>query len=106
VNRDLQKVCPSCPDGIMAVGAGKKVSMSMYLFPIGVTAFLVVLAMVIVVFKANYARVVSEVGDRSACSPSLATRLPTTMMTRGRRTRTRDDYRRRASRGSFAEARG
>ena len=40
----------------MTVGEGKKVSMSMYRFPMAVTSFLVMLAMVIVVFKAKYVR--------------------------------------------------
>lgn len=46
----------ACSGGIIVVGERKMVLVSMNLFPIAATAFLVVLAVVFIVFTAKYIR--------------------------------------------------
>src|SRR5918994_2885071 len=56
LNKRLRKVRPACSGGIIVVGERKMVPVSMDLFTMAATVFLVVLALAFVVFTAKYIR--------------------------------------------------
>ena len=56
MNKVLRKVRPASSGGIMVVGERKVVPVSMTLFTIAATAFLVVLALAFLVFSVKYIR--------------------------------------------------